>query len=65
MLSSLLKIAEKIKEEFESLNGEDLEQISGMSAIPQGHNFSKAINTIIWARQLAGKVRCINQLFLF
>ena len=30
-----------------------------MESIPSGHNFSKVVNTIIWSRQLNGKVRKI------
>ncbi len=30
-----------------------------MEAIPSGHNFSKVLNALIWARQLIGKIKKI------
>lgn len=29
----------------------------GADAIPSGHNFSKSVNSLIWARQLNGKIK--------
>ncbi|EGR34148.1 hypothetical protein IMG5_022740 [Ichthyophthirius multifiliis] len=41
VLVSLLQICEKIKDEFESKSGQNLDLSLGMEIIPQGHNFRK------------------------
>lgn len=70
MLVGLIKIVAELKEEFEKRSGEALlmDNINNNAggeggndeAIPSGHNFSRQINSLIWARQIGGKLKKVQ-----
>ena len=57
LLDSLFLYSNRLKEEFEARTGQLLDNLSGNDTIPQGHNFSKVVNSIIWVQQLSGKLK--------
>jgi dynein heavy chain 2 len=57
LLEALHLYANRVKDDFEARTGQILDSISGSESIPQGHNFSKVVNSIIWVRQLSGKLK--------
>lgn len=62
VLVNLITVTERIREEFESRTGQSLDPESGMENIPTSHNFSKVLNAIIWARQLIGKIKKLQNI---
>ena len=57
ILDGLINQANITKEEYESRSGQTIDPQLGMESIPQGHNFSKTVNSIIWVRQLSFKLK--------
>eukprot|EP00828_Plagiopyla_frontata_P016361 TRINITY_DN2149_c0_g1_i9.p2 TRINITY_DN2149_c0_g1~~TRINITY_DN2149_c0_g1_i9.p2 ORF type:complete len:1025 (+),score=167.76 TRINITY_DN2149_c0_g1_i9:246-3320(+) len=60
VLDGLLQSAIKTKEEFDSRCGLNLDLQAGEN-IPNGHNFSQVVNSIIWARQLNQKMKRMHK----
>ena len=67
LLNNLYGQVDRIREEFESRSGQIIDTLAGMDVIPNGHNFSKVINSITWVRQLSAKLKkflTVSQNFL-
>ena len=59
LLEALFHYINQTREEFEARTGQTLDIMAGSDTIPSGHNFSKVVNSIIWVRQLSGKIKRI------
>lgn len=57
LLEALRGYSNDMKGDFEARTGQLLGEEGNNEIIPQGHNFSKVINGIIWVRQLSGKLK--------